>query len=79
LADRLAGDDEIEGSKALLKFAFNANTQANGWGAFDPAIWQEQITLYDELKQFTAGAPKLDDVITPKILDATKAQRAKVG
>ena len=75
----LKRDDEIEGSKALLKFAFNANTQANGWGAFDPAIWAEQIALYDELKQFTAGAPKLDDVITTKILDATKAQRAKVG
>ena len=75
----LKRDDEIEGSKALLKFAFNANTQANGWGAFDPAVWAEQITLYDELKQFTAGAPKLEDIITTKILDATKAQRAKVG
>ena len=75
----LKRDDEIEGSKALLKFAFNANTQANGWGAFDPAVWAEQIKLYDELKQFTAGAPKLEDVITLKILDATKAQRAKVG
>src|SRR6267154_1912630 len=71
--------DEIEGSKALLTFAFNANTQANGWGAFDPAVWQEQITLYDELKQFTAGAPKLQDVMTTKILDATKSVRAKVG
>jgi len=75
----LKRDDEIEGSKALLGFAFNANTQANGWGAFDPAIWQEQIALYDDLKQFSAGAPKLEDVITTKILDATKAQRAKVG
>ena len=64
--------DEIEGSKVLLNFAFNANTQANGWGAFDPAMWQEQIALYDELKQFTAGAPKLEDVITTKILEATK-------
>ena len=71
--------DEIEGSKALLTFAFNANTQANGWGAFDPAVWQEQIALYDELKQFSAGAPKLEDVITTKILDATKGARAKVG
>jgi NitT/TauT family transport system substrate-binding protein len=71
--------DEIEGSKVLLTFAFNANTQANGWGAFDPAVWQEQITLYDELKQFTAGAPKLADVMTTKILDATKSVRAKVG
>jgi NitT/TauT family transport system substrate-binding protein len=75
----LKRDDEIEGSKALLKFAFNANTQANGWGAFDPAVWAEQIKLYDDLKQFSAGAPKLEDVITSKILDATKAQRAKVG
>jgi len=75
----LKRDDEIEGSKALLTFAFNANTQANGWGAFDPAVWQDQITLYDELKQFTAGAPKLQDVMTTKILDATKSVRAKVG
>ena len=75
----LKRDDEIEGSKALLGFAFNANTQANGWGAFDPAVWQEQIALYDELKQFTAGAPKLQDVMTTKILDATKSVRAKVG
>ena len=29
----LKRDDEIEGSKALLGFAFNANTQANGRGA----------------------------------------------
>ena len=75
----LKRDDEVEGSKALLAFAFNANTQANGWGAFDPAVWQEQIKLYDELKQFSAGPPKLEDVITSRILDATKSQRAKVG
>src|SRR6267154_351610 len=68
--------DEVEGSKVLLTFAFNANTQANGWGAFDPGVWQEQITLYDELKQFTAGAPKLQDVMTTKNLDATKSVRA---
>ncbi|HTR85175.1 MAG TPA: ABC transporter substrate-binding protein [Reyranella sp.] len=72
-------DDEIAGVKALLPFGFNDNTKANGWGAFDPKVWQEQITLYDDLKQFTAGAPKLDDVITTKILDATKDVRSKVG
>lgn len=75
----LKRDDEVEGSKALLKFAFNANTAANGWGAFDPAVWSDQIKLYEDLKQFSAGAPKLEDVITTKILDATKAQRAKIG
>jgi len=72
-------DDELAGLKVLLSFAFNANTKANGWGAFDPAVWQDQITLYDELKQFTAGAPKLDDVITTTVLDATKDARPKLG
>lgn len=72
-------DDELEGIKVLLSFAFNDNTKANGWGAFDPKVWQDQITLYDELKQFTAGAPKLDDVITTSILDATRDARAKIG
>ena len=63
----------------LLKFACNDNTKANGWGAFDPKVWQDQITLYDELKQFTAGAPKLDDVMTTAILDQTKDARPKLG
>src|SRR5258706_10168152 len=40
--------DEIEGSKALLKFVFNAKTKANGWGPFEPAIWTEQIQLRAE-------------------------------
>jgi NitT/TauT family transport system substrate-binding protein len=72
-------EDEIEGVKALLPFGFNANTKANGWGAFDTAVWADQIKLYDELKQFTAGAPKLDDVITTSILEATKDVRPKIG
>ena len=37
------------------------------------------IALYDELKEFSAGAPKLDDVMTMKILDATKDARPKIG
>jgi len=72
-------DDELAGLKVLLSFAFNDNTKANGWGAFDPKVWQDQITLYDELKQFTAGAPKLDDVITTTILEQTKDARPKLG
>jgi NitT/TauT family transport system substrate-binding protein len=75
----LKRDDELEGIKALMGFAFNANTKANGWGAFDQAVWQSQLTLYDELKQFTAGVPKLDDVITTSILDATRDARPKIG
>ena len=52
----LKRDDELERRKVLLNFAFNANTKANGWGTMDPAVWQEQINLYDELKQFSARA-----------------------
>ena len=70
--------DEIEGSKALLKFCFNDKTKANGWGTFDPAVWSEQIALWDDLKQFSAGAPKLDDVVTTAILEATASGRPKV-
>jgi NitT/TauT family transport system substrate-binding protein len=75
----LVRNDEVEGTKALLRFVFNARTKAEGWGAFEPAVWQEQIALYDELKQFSAGPPKLEEVITGAILDATKDKRPKVG
>ena len=71
--------DEVDGSTALLKFVFNAKTKEKGWGTFDPAVWQEQIALWDDLKQFSAGAPKLDDVVTTAILDATKDVRPKLG
>jgi len=74
----LVKPDEIEGSTALLKFVFNAKTKANGWGTFEPAIWSEQIALWDALKQFSAGAPKLEDVATTAILEATKDKRPKV-
>jgi NitT/TauT family transport system substrate-binding protein len=74
----LVREDEISGSKALLKFCFNAKTRENGWGTFDPDIWSEQIALWDDLKQFSAGAPKLEDVETTAILDATKDKRPKV-
>jgi NitT/TauT family transport system substrate-binding protein len=70
--------DEVEGSSALLKFVFNAKTQANGWGTFEPVVWSEQIALWEDLKQFSAGPPKLGDVATTAILDATKDKRPKV-
>jgi NitT/TauT family transport system substrate-binding protein len=71
--------DEVEGTKALLRFVFNERTKTQGWGTFEPAVWQEQIATYDDLKQFSAGAPKLEDVITTKVLEATKDKRPKVG
>jgi len=71
--------DELEASQTFLKFAFNGATKANGWGTFDKSLWQEQISLYDELKQFAAGAPKVDDVVTTAILERTADARPKIG
>jgi len=75
----LVRDDEKVAVPTLMKFVFTAATKAGGWGIFDPAVWQEQITLYDQLQQFTAGPPKLEDVITTAILDATKDERPRLG
>ncbi len=75
----LKAETELKALNLLKQFAFSDLTRNDGWGAFDPAIWQQQITLFDELKQFTAGAPKPEDVMTTAILEATKGQRARIG
>ena len=53
-------------------------TTAEGWGAMDPAVWQDQIDLYAELGQFTQATPKLDEVMTLDILrrPPTRARRS---
>lgn len=71
--------DELRAADVLLAHGFTAATAKNGWGSFDPAVWEAQIGLYDALKQFSAGAPKLDDVITAAILEATADARPKIG
>jgi NitT/TauT family transport system substrate-binding protein len=75
----LSQDGELYAIKKLLSLSFGASTLANGWGTFDPQVWQDQINIYDELEQFSAGAPKLDDVMTTSILDATANERPKLG
>jgi NitT/TauT family transport system substrate-binding protein len=71
--------DEIEAADVMLKYAFNANTKANGWGAMDPAVWDEQIKLYAELNQFSKRVPKLEEVMTLDVLKATANARPKLG
>ena len=44
----------------------------------DPAVWQDQISLYSQLGQFTAKTPKLDEVMTMDVLNATRDARLKV-
>ena len=75
----LIRDDELEAAGTMLNYAFNDHTRKNGWGAMDPAVWQEQIDLHAELQQFTKRVPKLDEVMTLDILQATEGARPKLG
>lgn len=75
----LVREDEREACKILLTYTFTDSTRQYGWAGFDPAVWQEQIDLYDSLGQFSAGAPSLDAVMTTAVLDATRDNRPKIG
>jgi NitT/TauT family transport system substrate-binding protein len=70
--------DEKVGVDAMMGYAFNDVTKSNGWGAMDPAVWQEQITLYSQLGQFSKRTPKLEEVMTLDILNATRDARPKI-
>ncbi len=63
----------------MLQYAFSPATKTEGWGAMDPAVWQEQISLYAELGQFSKRVPKVDEVMTLDILKMTADTRAKLG
>ena len=69
--------DERVALDSLMGYAFNQQTQANGWGAMDRTVWQDQITQYAELGQFTKRVPKVDEVMTLDILNATRDFRLK--
>lgn len=71
--------DELDAAKVMLQYAFSAATKTEGWGAMDPTIWQEQISLYAELGQFSKRVPEVKEVMTPDILKMTADTRAKLG
>jgi NitT/TauT family transport system substrate-binding protein len=70
-------DDERIGVDVMLSYTLGEAARSQGWGTMDPAVWQEQISLYSEIGQFTARTPKLEEVITMDILKATQAARLK--
>jgi NitT/TauT family transport system substrate-binding protein len=69
--------DEREAIDSLMSYAYNSNTFNNGWGAMDRAVWQEQIQQYADLGQFTKRVPKIDEVMTMDILNATREYRLR--
>jgi len=69
---------ELKTIDLILKLSFDDATKQDGWGTFDPAKIEEQIAMYDALKQYQPERPKLEDVYTTKILDMTKDVRPKI-
>ena len=73
----LNGPDERLAIDSLMSFAYNDLTNRNGWGTMDKAVWQEQIDQYAALGQFTKRVPKVDEVMTMDILNATREYRLR--
>lgn len=70
--------DERAALDVMLAYSFDDATRTHGWGTMDPMVWTEQISMYQQLKQFSAKTPKLEDVMTLEILKATTAARTRV-
>jgi NitT/TauT family transport system substrate-binding protein len=72
-------EGELEGIGPVIGFSFTKTTAAKGWGTMEPSVWERQLRLYEELGQFKGPAPKVSDVMTDSILQATAAARPKIG
>jgi NitT/TauT family transport system substrate-binding protein len=75
----LVAPDERAAADIMLGATFTDATKTGGYGTMDPAVWQEQISLYSQLGQFTKRTPTVDEVMTLDILNATADSRPKIG
>jgi len=44
----------------------------------DPQMWQDQISIYNQLGQFTNRIPTVDEIMTMKVLNATQSYRTRI-
>lgn len=72
-------ESEMAAAPLVLGYSFNDETAARGWGTMTAENWQAQIDIYDQLGQFSNGAPALEDIMTLDILDATADARPTFG
>ena len=63
----------------IMGYVFNDVTKKEGWASMNPKNWQEQIDIYAQLKQFKGKVPTVDEVVSFDILNATAADRPKLG
>jgi len=75
----LVASDERAAADVMLDYTFDEHTKLSGYGTMDPPVWQAQIDLYANLGQFTKRTPKVDEVMTLDILNATAAARPRIG
>lgn len=65
--------------ETIVALSFDAATKEHGWGTFDPQVIADQIALYEKIGQFTGEVPTVEGFTTMAILDATEAERPKLG
>ncbi|MEZ5666589.1 MAG: ABC transporter substrate-binding protein [Alphaproteobacteria bacterium] len=70
---------EHETVAKIVELSFDSVTREHGWGWFEPAVIGEQIATYESIGQFTESAPTVDGFVSMAILEATAADRAKLG
>jgi NitT/TauT family transport system substrate-binding protein len=75
----LVAADERAAADVMLDYAFDEHTKQGGYGTMDPAVWKDQIDLYASLGQFTKRTPKVEEVMTLDILNATADARPRIG
>ena len=71
--------DERAAADVMLSYCFDAGTKLAGYGTMDAKVWQDQIDTWSQLGQFSKRTPKVDEVMTLDILNATQDSRPKVG
>ena len=72
-------DSELKAVGLVDGYSFNEVTAKHGWGAMNRENWQAQIDAYTALDQFEGNPPKVDDIMTLSVLEATDADRPRFG
>ena len=75
---QLNREDERAALAIKLQCALDDETVANGWGTMSAERWQQQITQFDQLGQFSGHVPMVNEVMTTAILDKTRSVRMAV-
>lgn len=71
----LEREAEAEGAQVILDYVVGDTAQEHGWGHMEPEVWESQLELWEELGQFSAEPPSLDEVVTFDLLEATSDAR----